>query len=129
VIPNLLMKPSDLVFQGVQKWSKPSDSPACKERKQPTKKPTIGFQGVASSPRRFRGSKITPRLTCIFATIWDLVGLPETTPRRATDQKVPALWSPAPLVRSLYLIGKWKMSRRSKTASEVGRILASATAA
>ena len=45
-------------------------------------KPTIGSQGVASSPRRFQGLKITHPLSCIFETTWELAGPPETTPRQ-----------------------------------------------
>ena len=37
---------------------------------------------------QFHGPKFIPHLNCMFETIWDLPGPAETTPRRATDQKV-----------------------------------------
>jgi hypothetical protein len=39
-------------------------------------------------PSQVHGPKFIPHLNCMFETIWDLPGPAETTPRRATDQKV-----------------------------------------
>jgi len=56
--------------------------------KKPTRKPTIPSQGVRTRRSAFCALGSSPRVAWIFAIIWDSPGLSETTPGRATDQKV-----------------------------------------
>jgi hypothetical protein len=70
-----------------------------RRRKKPTKKPATRCRRLAYGPRQFHGPKVTPRLTCIFATFWDSSRPGDTSPGRLNRQ--PEAHPRRPVVESM----------------------------